>query len=245
MHRACNQVLALARNVRESCVQNSGRVLTDVEKGAALYDEKTLRFYDLVVHGVSNHVAWRCRTRTLQKLFDENVSAHHLDVGVGSGYFLDRSRTLGASARVALLDLNPHTLSYAAERLARHRPTLHIGNVLEPVHLPEAPFDSIGMMYLLHCVPGDLKAKAAVFSHLGACLSERGVLFGATILGAGVPHNLPARALLKLYNSRHIFGNRADTKEDLEAVLAARFDDYRLELEGSVALFAARGYRGT
>ena len=226
-------------------MQNSARPLSDVEKGAALYDEKALRYYDLVVHGVSNHVAWRCRTKTLRTFYDENVSDHHLDVGVGSGFFLDRSRRLGSGSRVALLDLNPHALSYAARRIERLRPTVHTGNALEPVQLPEAPFDSIGLMYLLHCIPGDLKAKAVAFSHLGACLSERGSLFGATILGAGVEHSLPARALMKLYNSRQIFGNAADSKQDLQAALAARFRDHRVVTQGSVALFVARGYRGT
>lgn len=218
--------------------------ISDVEKGAALYDGKTLRLYDLVVHGISNHLAWRCRTKTLRTLYDDNVSRRHLDVGVGSGYFLRRSTKLTAGARVSLLDLNPQALRYAGERIARCRPTLHVGNVLEAVDLPEAPFDSIALMYLLHCVPGDMGAKAVAFSHLGAQLSERGVLFGATILGSGVPHNLPARALLKLYNSRQIFGNMADSREALEEALAARFSTHRVDLEGSVAIFVARGYRG-
>jgi len=219
--------------------------LSDVEKGAALYDEKTLRFYDLVVHGISNHLAWRCPTKTLQKLYDDNVSTRHLDVGVGSGYFLHHCRTLAASASISLLDLNPQALRYAARRIARVRPTLHVGNVLETIRIPEAPFDSISLMYLLHCIPGDLSAKAVAFSNLGACLTDDGVLFGATILGVGVAHTLPARALLKLYNSRHIFGNAADTKEQLESALAARFREHRIAIEGSVATFVARGYRGT
>lgn len=219
--------------------------LSDVEKGAALYDQRTLRFYDLVVHGLSNHVAWRCPTKTLQKLYDDHVSARHLDVGVGSGYFLHHSTRLAADARVSLLDLNPEALHYAARRIARCHPTLHVGNVLEAVELPEAPFDSIALMYLLHCVPGDMTTKGVALSHLGACLSDRGVLFGATILGTGVPHNLAARALLKLYNSRHIFGNTADSRAALEEALAARFSEHRVEIEGCVALFVARSYRGT
>lgn len=219
--------------------------LSNVEKGAALYDEKTLRYYDLVVHGLSNHLAWRCPTKRLRKLYDDHVSARHLDVGVGTGYFLDESRKLDASARVSLLDLNPETLRYAARRIERYHPITHVGNVLERIQLPEAPFDSIALMYLLHCVPGDMAAKGVAFSNLGACLSERGVLFGATILGRGVPQTLPARALLKLYNSRQIFGNTADSREALEVALAARFRYHRVEIEGTVALFVAREYRET
>lgn len=226
-------------------MQTVATPLTDVEKGAALYDEKTLRLYDLVVHGLSNRFAWRCPTKTLQKLYDDNVSAHHLDVGVGSGYFLDHSRSLGPGSRVSLLDLNPQALRYAGARIARFRPALHVGNVLERVEIAEAPFDSIALMYLLHCVPGELKTKAVALDNLGACLADRGVLFGATILGRGVAHTLPARALLGLYNSRGIFGNTADSKEELESALAGRFREHRVEIQGCVALFIARGYRGT
>jgi SAM-dependent methyltransferase len=226
----------------KGCVETAASPLSDVEKGAALYDAKTLRLYDLVVHGLSNPLAWRCPTKRLRQLYDDNVSARHLDVGVGSGYFLHRSRSLRPGARVSLLDLNPQALRYAEARIARFRPTLHVGNVLERVEIAEAPFDSIALMYLLHCVPGDLKTKARAFDHLGACLAERGVLFGATILGRGVKHTVPARALLKLYNSRGIFGNAADSKEDLEQALAARFREHRVEIQGCVALFVARGY---
>lgn len=68
-------------------------------------------------------------------------------------------------------------------------------------------------------------------------------LFGATILGNAATHNAAARALLKLYNSRQIFGNAADTREALDDALATRFREHRVELRGSVALFVARGYR--
>jgi hypothetical protein len=98
-------------------------------------------------------------------------------------------------------------------------------------------------MYLLHCVPGDLKLKASAFDHLGAHLADTGVLFGATILGVGVPHSFLAQRLMKLYNARQIFCNLADSREDLEAALAARFGEYHVETRGAVALFSARGYR--
>jgi SAM-dependent methyltransferase len=216
----------------------------DVEKGAAIYDGRTLRVYDLVVHGISNRVAWRCPTQALLELYDRHVSATHLDVGVGSGYFLDRCRFPSKQPRVSLLDLNRDALAFAAERIRRYSPVLHVGNVLEPVPLPEAPFGSIALMYLLHCVPGDLAAKAVVFDHLGKLLSSEGVLFGATILGSNAEHSLPARFLMRLYNNRQIFGNQADTLRDLETSLDARFRKFNVDVKGSVALFTASGYRG-
>jgi hypothetical protein len=213
-------------------------------QGAALYDGRTLRAYDLVVHGLSNHLAWRCPTRTLRALYAEHVSSRHLDVGVGSGYFLDRCRFPVAEPRLSLLDLNAQALSYAARRVQRYRPLTHVGSVLTAGRLTEAPFDSIALMYLLHCVPGNLTTKAAAFANLGPQLSDSGVLFGATILGSGVEHSLPARALMKLYNARQIFCNAEDRKADLEQALAQNFRDFSVSVRGSVALFVARGYSG-
>ena len=214
-----------------------------VRAGAAVYRPWTLRLYDVWVHGVSNAIAWRCPTRALLDTYDRNVSARHLDVGVGSGFFLDHCRFPVPEPRITLVDLNPASLAFTRARIGRYRPTVHEANVFELASLPEAPFASIALMYLLHCLPGTLASKSRLFERLGALLSPEGVLCGATILGRGVELSLPARALMRFYNAKGIFGNAEDTLEDLDAGLRRVFDDVRVSRFGMVAVFEARGPR--
>lgn len=211
------------------------------QRGAALYTPRNLAFYDVVVHGVSNAVAWRCPTRALQDLYDQHARPVHLDVGVGSGLLLERCRFSRPPA-ITLLDMSSSALAFAGRRLQGYRPTCVRANVLEPVTL-SGRYESIGMTYLLHCLPGDMASKAVVFQHLGRYLTSDGQLFGATVLGRGVQPNAAARCLLALYNARGIFSNRHDDRDGLERALAQSFSQYELWSHGCVALFRARGYR--
>ncbi len=85
------------------------------------------------------------------------------------------------------MDLNADSLAFAARRIARHRPETYRVDVLGAPVTGIAPFDSIGMTYLLHCLPGDIAAKARAFDAVRPCLAGDGVVFGATILAGGVP----------------------------------------------------------
>ncbi len=211
-----------------------------VRAGQAVYSRRTLPLYDFVVLGVSNRFVWKCPTPRLVTHYDRHVSANHLDVGVGTGYFLDRCRFPLARPRVALMDLNPASLDHAARRIARYRPDTWRCNVLEPIDLPAASFDSIGINYLLHCLPGSIADKAVVFDHLKPLLKPGACLFGATLLHGGVPRSAAARGLMALYNRKGIFANRADDLDGLRQALERRFSDVRLEVVGCAALFVAR-----
>jgi hypothetical protein len=166
-----------------------------------------------------------------------------MDVGVGSGYYLDKVRFPTPKPSITLVDLNPHSLEHTARRIARYQPATYRANVLEPFQVDGGGFESVGVMYLLHCLPGDLASKAVVFDHLRPHLAPGAVVFGATILGAGVKHNLPGRTLLRVYNKRGIMGNTRDSAELLEAVLEKRFARHAVEVRGAVAMFTASGPR--
>ncbi|MEE9598728.1 MAG: class I SAM-dependent methyltransferase, partial [Acidiferrobacterales bacterium] len=141
-----------------------------VEAGQAVYTPKTFAVHDLFVHGLSNQAVWRCPTRRLQALYDRNVAARHLDVGVGTGYFLDKARWPVERPAITLVDLNEHSLKAAADRIERFGPDSVRANVLEPLH-DIGRFDSVGLCYLLHCLPGTLppilaQAGAAAWRHV-------------------------------------------------------------------------------
>ena len=209
-------------------------------KGFALYTAPKLRWYDLVVTQVSNRLAWRCPPSTIIDWYQQHAAVTHADVGPGTGYYLDQCGVSFQS--LALLDASADALTHAAKRLARFNPISQRVNVLDAEQIAQVTlrFDSIGLNYVLHCLPGSLQErKAEVLASLGNLLNPKGVIFGATLLG-DLPHNLPARALIGLYNGNGVFSNMQDTLSSLTHTLNANYSDVQIKVVGSVALFAAR-----
>ena len=213
---------------------------SDVEAGQAVYTRPVLKIYDWLVLGLSNRWIWKCPTPRILALYDAHVSANHLDVGVGTGYYLDKCRFPSAEPRLALMDLNPQSLATAARRVARYRPEQIQANVLEPLDREVMPFDSIGLNYLLHCLPGSIATKAVVFDHLQPLLNPGGTVFGATLLQGDVERSATARRLMAVYNAKGIFTNTEDDLAGLEVALADRFAEHTVEIVGCGALFSAR-----
>jgi hypothetical protein len=211
-----------------------------VAAGQAVYTKRVLGAYDFVVLGVSNRFVWRCPTRRLEALYDEHLTANHLDVGVGTGYFLDRCRFPSASPRVALMDLNPTALEYASRRIARYAPETYCRNVLEPISIDAPKFDSVGVNYLLHCIPGSIEAKAVAFDHLKTLMNPNAVLFGSTLLQGGVSRSWAAKRLMGAYNRKGIFANAQDDLDGLKRALRERFREVSMEVVGCAALFSGR-----
>lgn len=178
--------------------------------GQAVYTPLVLAAYDVWVLGVSNRLLWRCPTRSLRALYDRNVSANHLDIGVGTGYYLDRAVFPVARPAITLMDMNPNSLAAAARRIARYAPASVVADALSPWPLSRK-FQSVGLCYLLHCLPGRMSEKAVVFDHAQAVIEPGGIMFGATIVQGSAPRGRSAQALMDLYNAKGIFSNADDT----------------------------------
>ncbi|WP_205857211.1 class I SAM-dependent methyltransferase [Phytoactinopolyspora endophytica] len=206
--------------------------------GQSVYTPGALRAYDTVVVRLSNSLVWRCAARRILRQYNRHVTTSHLDVGPGTGYYLDRCRFPGTAPHLTLLDPNPDVLRFAGHRLRRYRPTSYAADVLKPVGLEPASYRSVALSYVLHCLPGDIRSKATVFDHLIPLVEPGGVVFGSTILNGGVRHTRLGRALLRVYNGKGIFSNLHDDLDGLEEELASRFGRYELEVSGAVALFA-------
>ncbi|MGQ0635820.1 MAG: class I SAM-dependent methyltransferase [Planctomycetaceae bacterium] len=212
----------------------------EVACGQALYTRRVLAWYDLFVLGLSCRLAWKCPAARLLELYNRNVSANHLEAGVGTGYFLDRCRFPDSPGQLVLLDLNPNCLKATSVRVARFNPTAVRASVLEPLPVGSRTFDSVGMNFVLHCLPGSLPEKSIAFDHLQAVMNPGAVLFGTTLLGQGVRANWLARRLMRLYNDRRAFCNLSDSRDELERQLQKRFSDCAVEVVGCAALFTAR-----
>lgn len=211
-----------------------------IHAGHSVYTPKMLAIYDVLVLGLSNRWIWKCPTPRLLAHYDRHVSGNHLDVGVGTGYFLDRCRFPTEATRIALMDMNRDALQYAARRIARYEPETYVRNVLEPIDFDGAKFDSLGVNYLLHCLPGDMATKARAFDFLSPLMNPGAIVFGSTLLQGGVERSFAAQRLMAFYNSKGIFSNTQDDLETLTRELEKRFDAVSVETVGCAALFSAK-----
>lgn len=209
-----------------------------VAAGQAVYTPKLLSIYDILVLGISNRFIWKCPSPGIEKHYNTNVSANHLDVGVGTGYFPDRCVFPSPTPRVGLMDMNPNTLAFAAQRIARYRPETYEQNILEPITAAIEPFDSVGLNYLFHCVPGAIEVKMVALDHLAPVMKPGCRVFGSTILQGGVPRSWSARRLMAFYNRKGIFSNTEDGLEGLKSALTQRLDRVEVRVVGCVALFS-------
>jgi SAM-dependent methyltransferase len=197
----------------------------------------TLLYDLLVVHG-TYWALWGCPWPNVAALYNSAIhpGARVLEVGPGTGFFLDRIDR--PDLQVHLLDLHAGSLKVSARRLARYRPTTYQHNALEPFPLEEGSVDVAVLSMVLHCLPGSsIVDKASVFDHIAITLPRGGVCIGATVLARGVGHTALGRAGLRSLNARRVFNNCGDSLSDLGDVLYSRFDRVKLAVCGSVALW--------
>jgi SAM-dependent methyltransferase len=205
--------------------------------GQSEYTPLFLRMYDPVILGVFTRFIWRCPTTRMVDGYRRHIRPRHLDVGPGTGYFLERAG-LAEGSPVTLLDPNPNVLDYASRRLQGLDVTTVEADVCKPLPL-SGPFASAAMNSVIHCLPGPLSRKATAVANVAAVLAPTGVFFGSSILGTSGRHSRLARGVLDRNNRRGIFDNLGDTEEGLGEILGASFERVDLEIIGSMAIFAA------
>jgi len=210
-------------------------------KGQRDYNRLLLGLYDPLVLGPVASLVWRCPTRKLLEGYRQHIREPHLDIGPGTGYFIDQSGIADGS-RVTILDPNANVLEHAKRRLQRLDVTSVEADVLKPLPL-DGPFKSAALHLVLHCLPGPDERKAAAVSNVAAVLEPDGVLFGASVLGESGRHHWLARRVLHAFNRRGAFDNLDDSEESLRALLAASFGHVEMSAVGSIAIFAATNPR--
>jgi SAM-dependent methyltransferase len=210
-------------------------------KGQRDYTRLLLNLYDPLVLGPIARYVWRCPTPTLVERYRRHIRPRHLDVGPGTGYFIERSE-LPPGSLVTILDPNPNVLRHVSRRLARLAVTAVEADVLKPLPVT-GRFDSAALHLVFHCLPGPLERKADAIANVAAVLAPDGVLFGATVLGRSGRHSWAARRMLDAFNRQGGFANLDDTETRLREILAVSFDRVDLEVVGSIALFAAANPR--
>jgi SAM-dependent methyltransferase len=202
------------------------------------YTRGLLRIYDPWVLGFTTWAIWRTPVAPGIERYRRLIGHRHLDVGPGTGYFLDKAAPPGET-EITLLDPNPNALAHASRRLAAMRPVTVQADVMKPLPV-EGPFDSAALNYVLHCLRGPQPHKAEAIRHIADVLTPEGVLFGGTILGLDERHTPQARSFLRFANRLGDFDNLTDTAEGLRRILEESFEDVEVEVVGSSANFEAR-----
>ena len=120
-------------------------------RGQSEYTPFFLRMYDPVVLGLFTRFVWKCPTSTLVEHYRRSIRPRHLDVGPGTGYFIERAG-LPAGSPVTLLDPNPNVLAHASRRLKDLAVTTVEADVLKSLPIA-GPFDSAALSGVIHCLP--------------------------------------------------------------------------------------------
>jgi SAM-dependent methyltransferase len=204
------------------------------------YGPLLLAIYDWWVLGFMARVVLRTPTPLIVQRYQPLFGRRHLDIGPGSGYFVDVAAP--RDLNLTLLDPNRQVLDHCAKRLSRFTPTMVEADIIKPIPI-EGRFDSIAMSAVLHCLPGPMAAKGKAIRNAASVLDPEGVLFGCTVLGIGESHTAPARAFLRAANRQGGFDNLGDSVDGLEAILSSAFADLEIDVIGSLALFTARSPR--
>lgn len=204
------------------------------------YTRLGLRVYDrLIMHLLLKHV-WECEPDDLVDHYRRHVTSNHADIGVGTGYCLDRCGFDSNPPRLALIDLQSNCLEYASRRLSRYQPKTYVRDVLRPVHgIPGERFDSIALGGVIHCLAGDLRQKAGVFDSIAPLGRPGTKIFGYTLMSDDIPHRARRRVAHRFLNALRVVDNTRDRLIDLSAALTSRFTDCRVEPVGCMALFSA------
>ncbi|MFZ6757572.1 class I SAM-dependent methyltransferase [Undibacterium sp. Ji50W] len=219
---------------------NQNLTTLKVERSQRYFNKVSLFFYDFILYGVISKYAWGSSIQRLDAHYKKYVSSNHLEVGVGTGFLLNRVVFDSTKPRLALMDLSPECLAKTKFKVSRYAPETYIQNLLEPVQHKMAKFDSIAINYVMHCVPGSFKEKGIAFSHLQPLLSEYGVLFGTSVLSEDVHKNLFAKPFMWLMNYLGVFNNRNDNARDLKDFLEKNFQVLDFKVVGVTAFFAVK-----
>ena len=206
-------------------------------RGQSDYSPALLRLYDPLVLGPISKYVWRFPMEKHGNFYPQHIRPNHLDIGPGTGYFLEHSG-LPDGSKVTILDPNPNVLRYVSRRLRRLDVTPVEADVLKPFPM-SGPFDSVGLNMVLHCLPGPMERKAPAIENIARVIAPGGVLFGASVLGASAPHTRVGRLVLRAFNRRGAFGNFNDTEAGLRDILGGSFANVEVKTYGGIATFVA------
>ena len=197
---------------------------------------KNLQYYDRYVNEINCKYIWKCPSNIIFNNYRNNCSKYHVEIGPGTGYYL---KNIGLSSKIkelTLIDINNQILNYSKNNLKSEYSNINVLNYnIFNEKIPEKiNFNSVGINYVLHCIPGSLQKKVdTLIKNLG---NNDYKLFASSIICDPLHMNILAEYELIMLNSLGIFNNNNDTYEELQEYLENSKLDYKLYREGYAAI---------
>jgi len=168
------------------------------------------------------------------------MTRNHADIGVGTGYFLDKCQFPAGDIRIGLFDLQQNCLRHTAQRIARYQPETYLCNALEPIAFTGGAFDSVALGGILHCLPGNMEEKGKVFDSISSLMTSKTQIFGYTIVNQDIRKTLLSRFVFWILHKLKVINGPLDSASSLATELNKRFHQVSVQTIGCVAIFNAR-----
>jgi hypothetical protein len=195
---------------------------------------KSLKFYDYLVNDINCTYAWRCHKSNIFENYKNNIKTNHLEIGPGTGYFLKNNYNIN---KLYLMDINEDTLNFSKNNLSLNYQVETINHNIFEDKLEIKDLDSVGLNYVLHCVPGKLEDN---INNLINNLESNNKInfFGATVVSDKDLQNRLSSIELFFLNKYNIFNNEMDYSKNLIDYLKFNKISFSKKIVGNVVLFS-------
>lgn len=189
-----------------------------------------LNNYDYFVNNLNCKYVWKCNQNIIKDLYKNNLSKNHIEIGPGTGYFLKQNQF----DSLYLLDINNDILNDSFKNLKNNSKKIvkinkNIFNKNNQLKINNV--NSIGLSYVLHCVPNTLDIS---LNYLVNNLNKKDVtLFGSTVIPTNT--NFLASSELYFLNKLGIFNNLNHNLEQLKNF--SKNYDHEINVVGNVLVF--------
>lgn len=196
---------------------------------------QSLKLYDFAVNDINCNYVWRCNKKNIIDNYKKNIGKIHLEIGPGTGYFLKNNYP---NEKLYLMDINNETLDFSKKNLEGSYNNIYkLKHNIFTDKIKIDQLDSVGINYVLHCVPGKLENKVdKLISNL--ITSNQTKYFGATVVNNNYLQTPLSKFELYFLNQKKIFSNFEDDYRNLIKYFEYNNINYQYKICGNVLIFS-------
>ena len=195
------------------------------------FNQLIMKNYDFFVNNINCKYVWKCDQNNIINMYKKNISPNHIEIGPGTGHFLKNHKF----NNLTLIDVNKDILLECRENLKNNCKNINIinTNIFEKNNkIAINNYDSVGMNYVLHCVPNNL--STSIDNLVDNIPKKDYKIFGSTV----IPNSTYTLANLEIFllNKMKIFNNEKHTFNDIESYIKKYFN-HKIKRIGHSYLF--------
>jgi len=196
---------------------------------------KSLNVYDFLVNDINCNYVWRCNKKNIIKNYQENIGENHLEIGPGTGYFLKDNYNI---KNLFLVDINKDTLEYSQKNLKNYyKNIIKIEHNIFTTELKLNDIDSVGLNYVIHCVPGRIENN--IDNLINNINNNKPIkFFGSSVVSDINLQTKISECELLFLNKFKIFNNKEDISFNLINYLEINKIKYDYKIIGNVLVFS-------